>query len=203
MQKPLASVQRCQLVEQQNVRFLRQGAGDMQALAFTAGKVMPVSFRLVRHVDIVERGINDGVVIGRPGGERTEIGSASKFDGLSSRNTLGGFGLLLHKGQSAGKITPSEGGKRVVTKRDVATARLADTGQHGKQRAFAGTIRADNAQKLPGTDIDGNTPHDIDIAGMEMQVVSGQSHDRPLFCPRMKAKAGAPTSAVMTPIGST
>lgn len=71
------------LVQQQNMRLLRQCAGNVQALAFAAGKVMPVSLGLVRHIDISERRIDDGVVLWRPCGKRAEIGRAPQFHGLS------------------------------------------------------------------------------------------------------------------------
>lgn len=51
------------LVQKQDMWLLRQRAGDVQPLPFAAGKVMPASIRLVRHVDIFKRRIDDGVIL--------------------------------------------------------------------------------------------------------------------------------------------
>lgn len=88
-------------------------------------------------------------------------------------DALGGFGLLLHKGQPAGKFAPPECGKPFLTKHDMTPTRHANAGQHGKQRAFARTVRPDDTQKLARGDLQRNTAHDVEIAGMEMQIVGG------------------------------
>lgn len=95
-------------VQKQDMRLLRQCAGDMQALAFAAGKMVPVALRLVGHVDIGKCCINNGVILLRPGGKRPEIGRAPKLHRLSCSDAFGGFGLLLHEGEPAGKVSPSQ-----------------------------------------------------------------------------------------------
>lgn len=142
------------LVQEQDMRLLRQRAGDMQALPFAAGKMVPAALRLISHIHIGECCVNDGVILLRPGGKRPEVGRAPKLHGLSCGDAFGGFSLLLNEGEPAGKVSPSQRGKRFISERNVTPARLANACQHGEQRAFAGTVRSDDTEKLTGTDIE-------------------------------------------------
>src|SRR5690606_29704523 len=122
---------------------------------------------------------------------------------LARGDALGGLGLLLHEGDAAGDRLPAMGGERPAVERHRAGLRPADAGHQRHQAGLAGTVRADDAQKFAGAHVERDVRQDGRATGRPEKAFCRKGHRADLRWLRMSAKAGAPNSAVMTPMGST
>ena len=208
------------LVKQQDARLLRQRAGNVRALALTARQGAPVLLALLLHADQRQRFGDNLIITLRPGLQGAQPGGAPQLDGILHRDRIDRVGHLRNQRQPARDHAPGNSMHRLAFEKDLARTRRIDAGQQTQEAGFARTVGADQPQHFPGVQAQTHVLHQpcaahapADIARFQHDRPCAQRfgrfhlllrHDRrPLLFRRITANTGAPTRAVMTPIGST
>ena len=113
-------------VQEQDLRLLRQSAGDVQTLPFSTGKRMPHPLSEAFHINVTQRLVNDCIILRRPRRNGTLVRDTPKLYRLAAIDALLRLRLLLDKRNLAGHITPRKDAYRLTIQQDVAGTRLSD-----------------------------------------------------------------------------
>ena len=125
---------------------------------------------------------------------------AAELHGIANGQALGGLGLLLDEGEAPGDGASGELAHRRAVEHHLAAAGPVDAGEKAQERRLARSVRADDAEPLAGGDGDVHAVEDGAAAGVAAERGGGEAHAKRRARTRMKAKAGAPISAVTTPM---
>src|SRR6188472_1806508 len=190
------------LVEEDDRRLLREGAGDDDALALAAGERPERPLGEGLQPEPVERARGRIAVGGSFTRERPEMRSPAHQRVLRDRQPGGCLGLLRYDGEQPRPLAPLEVGGRPLEERHVPLVR-EEPRDRAEERRLAGTVRADERHPLAAFHLCRHLQHDRTAAQPHRHAVECDgAHARPPRVRRTNAKNGAPKSAVITPIGT-
>ena len=162
------------LVQQQHLRPLCQGSGDVHALALAPGQRPPKACAQVQSVEVGQGLLDDHTVFPGERRQHRQPGGAAQGNGIEHADRIEGVGLLFDQRQGLGDTAAGQLCQRFAQQLHTAVAWLAQPGQHLQQRGLAGTVGADDAQGFTGD----NAQFDIaehGIAGqLQPQVLATQ-----------------------------
>ena len=196
------------LVEQQQLRALRERAGEHGALQLAARERGQRAPGELHQVEALEHLGDDRVIARALAAERAGVRRATEQDVVGDGREVRHDGRLRHQRDAARELAAIEPRDVVAEHRD-APARAQEARDGEQRRALAGAVRPDQGEPRAALDAQREVVHDLDPAAPDADVLEldgahdpGRAHAIPRAERRTMAKKGAPRNAVMTPIGS-
>ena len=158
----VADVERCgRLVEQQQLRALRQRAGNHDALPFAAAERAERASFERRGAGRVERAPGDGEILRPFERERAEVRKAAHQDDVEDGEVEGRVGFLRHDGDSPRDVAARPLGHRPAVERHRAGLRTQRAAEDLQQRGLAGAVGAENADQIAAVDGERHAIQDV------------------------------------------
>ncbi len=200
------------LIQQQHLRPLRQRPRNMPPLLLPARQRMPRPMRQMLHTHIRQRLRHNPVIKLTPRRQRRQPRRTAQLNRLQQTDRITGLRMLLHHRHLPRNVSPAQRRQALPTQANVALGRRLNPRQQLQQRRLPRAIGPDDPQVFPRPNRQAHPAKQwraldrvTELEAFEHgagYVLTGVHRGR---FPRTRiiAKTGAPTSAVITPIGNT
>ena len=135
-------------IHQQDLRLLGQRPCNVDALAFTTGKLPPQALLPVVHAHAAQCLGHDLVIARRPALQRRQPWRAAQFHGIPRGDRIQRVGRLRHHGQLPGHLSAPHGTQAVAVQVNGALRGRMDACQDAQHAGLARPVRADQPQQL-------------------------------------------------------
>ena len=145
------------LVQEEFLRFLRQGSRDVGTLTFATGHVLPAVQTLVVDASMCH-GTFDSVFIRLcPARQKAAVRKSPQFHHIDDTQIGRGAGMLLHESHALRQPSPWHALNILIIEQHPTGKGLSQASQKAQQRRLAGTVRAQQTQRLPLCHLEGHT----------------------------------------------
>ena len=94
----------CWFIQQDFRRGLGQRAGNVDALALTAGEAQPPLVAFIQHIHALQSGGDGFVIVRAPVGKGGVVRNPPEFDHVAHAHVGVSHAVLLHEGDPAGQL---------------------------------------------------------------------------------------------------
>ena len=170
------------LVQEEFLRFLRQGSRDVGTLTFATGHVLPAVQTLVVDASMCH-GTFDSVFIRLcPARQKAAVRKSPQFHHIDDTQIGRGAGMLLHESHALRQPSARHAMNILSIQQNTAGKRFPQPCQEAQQGRLAGTVRPQQTQRLPLRNMEGHTIDHRLAADLPDQVL-GRDADRVSLSP--------------------
>ena len=145
------------LVQEELLRFLRQGSRDVGTLTFATGHVLPAVQALVVDTSMCH-GTFDSVFIRLcPARQKAAVRKSPQFHHIDDTQIGRGAGMLLHESHALRQPSAWHAMNILSIQQNTAGKGFPQPCQEAQQGRLAGTVRPQQTQRLPLRNMEGHT----------------------------------------------